>query len=508
MTGDIKVEIDWDKNGDYSGTGENVTARVRGRISPVNLSFGRDLSSAFAPSVAGRGGFVLDNRSRDYTSRNSASPLYGHIKPARPVLVTRNYDAVGLDGDAETDVESDVESGVAATFTLFNGHTDDQPLNPDVSAKNVTLSLVDWLADFRGQNISTPLYEGIRSGDAIGYVLDHCNWTGGRDIDHGGSIFPWWWEDGTDALDALEKIVRSEGPPALITIGVDGEFIFRDRHHRLRLPASNTAQDTLTSGATGNLNLPFTVDEAWRNIINSGQIAVDSRTMQTPEHVWTFDGLITMQAGEVRTYTASASDPFVNAVAPIVTRDYTLLSGSVATSLNRTSGGSVTITLTATGATIIQDLKLQAQLMQVANTTQVTDSNGTSIDDYGPRSFPNDLPWAGVRDVEAILGLAIDMHAQPLPVVQARFVIVNSRLLGEPVLTRDLSDRVHIIESESMLDADFYLESISHQFTSEFDHEVTFELEAVPDSEPDSSTIIILGLDEPGRVLGTGVLVA
>lgn len=503
----IKVEIDWQKTGDFSGTGNDVTTRTLRGTHQVNASYGRDLNSAFAPVVAGRGDLTLNNQSRDYTSRNPGSPLYGHIKPARPVRITRTYPAAGAAGYPAT--YTAVHGGPGVTFTLFNGHTDDQPLNPDINSKNVALSLVDWLADFRSQTISTPLYQGIRSGQAIEYILDHCNWDGGRDIDTGASIFPWWWEDGTDALDALEKVVRSEGPPAIITIGVDGEFIFRDRHHRLRLPASNTPQDTWTSGPTGNLNLPFSVDEAWRNIINTGQITVDVRTMKEPEHVWTADGIISLQVGESRTFTASSSDPFINAQAPVRDRDYIPLGGTVITSLDRTSGGSATITVTAVGtAAYIQDLKLQAQLVSTAFTTQVSASDATSIADYGPRSFPNDLPWCSIPDADAILGLAIGMHAQPLPVVVATFQCYVDRALGEFVLTRDLSDRVHITETESMLDQDFYLESIAHRLSSEYDHEVTMELAAVPASEPDYASIIILDLDEPARVLGAGVLVA
>lgn len=500
--GQIKVEIDWQKIGDFSGTGADVTGRVL-RSSSVDVSYGRDLSSAFAPSVAGRGSLTLNNRSKDYTSRNTSSPLYGYIKPARPIRITRTYPASG--SDAYSDTYSDTYTDAAATYTLFQGHTDDQPLNPDPNNKNVQLSLVDWLADFRGQTISTPLYQGLRSGDAINYILDHCNWTGDRDIDSGASIFPWWWEDGTDALDALEKVVRSEGPPAIITIGTSGEFIFRDRHHRLTRTASTVVQDVWTQAT---LARQFSVDEAWRNIINTGQITVDLRTMRTPEHVWESEGLITLAAGESRQFIASASDPFVNAEAPKVERDYTVIQGTVTTAISRTSGASTTITVTGVTAAYIQDLKLQAQPVQVAQTSQATASDLTSINDYGPRSFPNDLPWASIYDAEAILNSAIDMHAQPLPIVQAQFVCGLPRERGEFVLRRDLSDRVHITETESLLNQDFYLEAIAHSFTmGDFDHTVTVDLEAVPASEPDTDRILILGSTTPGHRLGEGVLV-
>ena len=65
---------------------------------------------------------------------------------------------------------------------------------------------------------------------------------------------------------------------------------------------------------------------------------------------WTgYDTGINLGVSEVLTFTASASDPFINAVTPVSGTDYTLLSGAVTPTLSRTSGASTTITLTAGG---------------------------------------------------------------------------------------------------------------------------------------------------------------
>src|SRR4030095_14003388 len=106
----LKIEVDWAKDG-YTSGADNVTDRVRSSQS-VSVAYGRDQSTALAPITAGRGSVTLDNKSKDYSPRNTASPIYGYVKPARPVLMTRT---VG-----------------ATTYTIFRGHTDDQPINPDV----------------------------------------------------------------------------------------------------------------------------------------------------------------------------------------------------------------------------------------------------------------------------------------------------------------------------------------------------------------------------------------
>jgi hypothetical protein len=198
MAGPVFALVDWGKVGTFVAAGDDVSDRLRGAMS---CRYGRDASTP-STIAAGTGAFDLDNTSRDYSPLNGSSPLFGKLKPARPVLVQRTVSAT--------------------TYTLFRGHTSDNPIDPDTDAKRVTLNLIDGLADFQDVTLSTPLYQGLRSGDAVNAILDAVGWTGGRDIDAGASVFPWWWEDGTSAYDALQKVVASEGPPALLAMGISG----------------------------------------------------------------------------------------------------------------------------------------------------------------------------------------------------------------------------------------------------------------------------------------------
>jgi|SRR5215216_497252 len=506
------VAVDWDRDGDFTNTGDDVTSLVQRSRDVVTVEYGRDQSTALAPTVSGRGSFTLDNQSKRFSPRNTASPLYGKIKPARPVKISRTYTSAG---DFFSDTFSDFFGGATAEKVLFIGHTDDSPINPDVDSKTVGLTLVDALAGFRGQTISTGLYAGLRTGEAIGVVLDECGWVGTRDLDFGASVLPWWWEDSTDALDALEKLVRCEGPPALLTVGVDGGIVFRDRHHRFIDTASITSQSTWRNQGSIEpvMGRPFSYDEAWRNIINTGLISVDVRTPAATDAIWTLDSTVGFTANETKTFIASTSDPFMNAIAPVVGTDYELISGSLTSViLSRTSGASTTITLTAGGSGAhIDRLQLRAQPVTVAYTVQVTASDAGSIADYGARSFPSDLPFCNQYDAQDILETAIQMHADPLPIVSARFLIADlapkSRVAA--ALARDLSDRVTVVESETVLNDDFYVESISHTFTGTYDHSVTFGLEAVPPAGTvTASDVFILGSSVSGHRLGTGKLAA
>lgn len=459
----LKVEIDFDGDGDYSDPGENVTADVRPRQNAISVQYGRDQSTALAPTVSGSGGLTLSNATRKYSPRNTASILYGKLKPARPVRITRTIGST--------------------TYTLFQGHTDDSPINPDLNSRTVGVTLLDRLAQFRGQNVSTGLYRGLRTGEAIGVILDACNVSvGERDLDAGATVIPWYWEDGTDALTALDKIVRSEGPPAMLSVGGDGEVVFRDRHHRLTRSASLVSQGTWRGdqGIEPTMAVGFTYDDAWRNIVNTGTVSVDVRTPRTILPVWTSDATINMENGEQRVIWATSSDPFYDAIAPEVGKDYQVLQGGVSTALTRTHGISVGIVLTALADSAITNLQLRARPVQTAYTLQITERDTASIDEYGARSYPGDLPWCNQYDADAVLAAVVGQRSQPLPIVTARFVVGTNTVRANAVLARDLSDRVKIIEPETALSNDFHIESIQHQLTGEEDHEVVFGLEAAP----------------------------
>jgi hypothetical protein len=481
----IRIEIDWGKDG-YGSVGDNVTALVRPIQGAVTAEYGRDQVTALAPTVSGRGSIVLDNRDRRFSPRNTASPLYGKLKPARPVRITRTISA--------TD------------YVLFIGHTDDSPINP-TDDKNVSLTLIDSLADFRGQTISTPLYSGIRTGQAIGYILDACGWSSTlRDLDAGATVIPWFWADGKDALTALEEIIRSEGPPALLTIGADGAIVFKDRHHRLLDSTSITSQGTWRGSGVLEpvMQKPFSYNESWANIVNTGSASVDVRTPQQLQQVWTADTTIGLSNGESRLITVSATDPFFNAVPPVAGVDYVLTSGTVTTALTRTSGGSTTIIITAVGsAAVVTGLQLRAQPVTVAYTVQVSASNPDSMTDYGSRAFPGDLPWCNPYDAQAVLSTAVAQRAQPLPIISTRFLLGNNKTKAAAILTRDLSDRVTIIEPETVVNGDFYMESLGHEISdpSGADHAVTVGSEAAPQEVAN-----VFQLDTTGRGADNGRL--
>lgn len=457
----MSVQIDWDKDG-FSGVLDDVYPYNRGVLT---CDYGRDQSTALAPITSGRGQLTLDNTTRRFTPRNTSGPLYGKLVPGRPVVIRRS-----------------ITTTVTNTYTIFAARTDDAPLNPDPNAKFLQLSLVDSIADFRGVTLSTAVSKGIRTGDAVNLILDEVGWTGGRDIDPGGTFMPWWWVENVDALTALQDLVAAEGSPAILTVGSSGEIVFRDRHHRLTRAASLTSQATWrgVERVEPMMTTGFTIDEAWRNVINACNVQVDERAPATAgDVVWASTDQFVISDGETVELQAATSDPFTDAATP----DVTVASGVVTAFLTRNSGASTTIRLTATGGpAVVTNVSLRATLIPVLKSRRLFASHPTSAAAYGKRGYPAQLAWGTAANVQDLINLAVAMRNQPLPIVSARFQVGSTgpAARANAVLARNIGDRVTIIESETGLSNDFYIESISHQINGEQDHVVTFGCEMAP----------------------------
>jgi hypothetical protein len=464
MAATYRLLIDWLDNG-FADAADDVTARTLDQRTPLAVQYGRDQNRQLSPTSPGQLNFELDNRSRDYSPENASSPLAGFVVPGRQVQLQA--------------------TAGATSYTIYRGYLDDFDLKPGINERSVPVSCIDALGRLKGVKVTTALYRGIRTGDAVGYVLDAVGWpAAARDLDPGVSLLPYWWLDESDAFDALMQLADSDGPAALVTVDSQGRIVFRDRHHRLTRSASLTAQATWrSSGTEPTVSDPVTYSHGWREIVNSVSIDVPVRSVDSVlSAVWSNAGLISITAGTPLQITAGGSNPFLGAVTPVQDTDYTLISGSVSISLDRTSGQSTTITITAGGGAVIQDLQLRAYAIQSA-TAKVTAEDTVSIAKYGRRSYQEGrLPvWANVYDAAAILALIIAKRSERLPTISVTMRGAGSAARLAECLGRNLSDRIHLTESLTGLDGDCYIERIAHSIgQGGLEHVAQFGLEKIP----------------------------
>lgn len=456
--------IDWNGDGVFTasnamlmlalmGTG-GVDEATQDVVSEVTWTYGRDQDRQLSPGAVGNASMTVCNVSRKYNPENTASPLYGNLDPAR-------------------DTRFQVTWG-GSTFPLFRGRLDDFDVQADFENRNVSFSFLDGMALLQGVKLSTPLYGSMRTGDLINIILNEVGWTGGRDIDLGATIVKWWWVEGSDALSALNDLVKSEGPPSVAYIAPDGTFVFRDRHHRIQNSSSITSQGTFSAKKLGDCTAvqpagfdivkPFTYQHGWRDIVNSVTFEVSDRIPDSEiTAVWSSEDTYVLGPGESRTVTVSGSDPFKDAIVPVAGTDFTKGGpGTLLVALSRDSGASADIVLTSIGGgSVVIGLQLRARAVPVANTIKVVRTDNGSINEHGERTYPDQAPWADATDAEAIANTILLYYAQRRPTVQLR-VVTKDPLHFMQIVTRTISDRIHIRNEEMSINDDFFIERITH----------------------------------------------
>jgi hypothetical protein len=436
-----QLAFDWSRSGGYGGTLEDVSGHVTADTD-ITVTVGRDTSQAASQIPAGTLVFELEDQALNFAPDKSTSPIYGDVVPGTPAIFSATV--------------------AGATTTLFAGDLDEFDYDPN--GRTLSGTVIDAWGTPGGEQLSTPVYQGLRTGDLIGVILDAVGWPPtARDLDPGATVVAYWWAEGTDAATAVQELVDSEGPPAIAYVD-GGTFVFRDRHHRLLRSASQTSQGTYThiypegTGPGGDFKVlrdSFGYNHGMANIVNSATFEVDVRLPAAQEQVWSTDSAIGIPAGTTTTIIAQASDPFVNAITPTQALayddsgqpdgDYVLLSGSLAAvSIDRTSGQSLQITLTAGGTDVVlASLAVRAAPLTVARTVKVTyETAGLAAKDR--KGWDRSLPWCNEYDALAIAQRIVSTYATARPVLTFTVDGLISAAYLQEFANRRISDRITV----------------------------------------------------------------
>lgn len=443
-----------------TGPGEDVSQRVLGLRKALDISYGRDQGRSLSLVAPGETSLELNNISRDYSPDNPGSVIAGFLGSGKQVLIKATYNG--------------------STHVMFAGYINDYQITPDKNSRSVTISCQDILSRLSA-TISTPVYEVLRTGDGVHRILDAIGWPDDkRDIDPGATVMSYWWAEAKTGLEALAEIMQSEGLPSFAFVDSGNNFVFRDRHHRLLSPASITSQATFVDvGTEPQFSPPMTYDIGWKDIINSISASIDQRAVGDVANVFESTDVIALRAGESRVLVVQGSDPFIEALTPVAGIDYTLLYGAVDIVLSRDSGQSVELTITASAESAVSSLCLRARPVAVARTYKVVATDPVSVTENGVKSHEGDMPWANLNDANAVSAIILGQRGQRLPIVSITVKNANATRLTQ-ILTRDLSDRVRIVETETFTDHDFYIEKVDHDIKDiGASHDVTFSCERV-----------------------------
>lgn len=489
-------EIDWDNDGDYADTGEDVSARVRAQ-STFTTSHGRRQNRRLSPPAASRARFALINTTGDYYPDNSGSPIFGDVAPGRPVHATVNFNSSDYD---------------VFTGNLFGLDFVADPFEPFVN-----IECLDVVNTLNRSNVAVDATVGPTIDECIGALLDAVGWSAtARDLDVSPITLPVWWAEGDrSAWEELLLLLEVEGPPSVAYVGPDGDFVFKSRHHRLLDSRSTSSQDTFRETGTEPLFSRFSFDPGWRDIINRVEIPLTPLSGSGEEIVHkSTESFLTSNLGTVDVeFTTTTPFPADSAIvskldsrAGPATDDPDLWDWSI-------SGTFPNYTLTIEGGDDISGLISSIDYWEISAvpynrtaTSVVTDEDTTSQDAYGIRTWRARSPWHTSEPyAETLAALILNDRKDPRTI--AHIEVTNAGTTRYVAgLDKQISDRVTVTDGESSTNGDFYVENIGHTVDQggKF-HTVTLGLESANDPLVAASEVFILD-DVTNGVLGTGKL--
>ena len=483
------LQVDWNDDGDFADTGEDVTARL------LHLEWerGRDYASQLTGrSISGKLRAVLLNTSGDYSSFNTSSPIAGNIVPGRKVR---------LDGGT---------GSFPYTFPIvfndkphFVGFLDKLTPVPNVSGRDVAI-LEAWgpLGYLNQKHVSVAMKTNVATGTSIGDILDDAGWpSGDRAIDPGLTTMTRFWVDRQRTMSALRLVEETEG--GFVWEAKNGDISFDDRHNRLTSPHT-TSQATFTDAAGGARvysrikqsdphKALFTEFEATIQLYDVGSLA----TLWTHPEAGSASPLLA--PGESRRFIAQFPNPDASAAAFAVdawttlvsTTDYTANTASDGSGTDRTASVGVSaesklaevyfFTLTNNHASNpIYITLLQARGTPVDRRDPVRVLAEDTTTKFGERTYPNPsrfLPDSAEGQAWADYNLSI--YKVPIPILEIWFMANRSHNHLVEALVRDIGDRVTLVGTNSAglgINEDFFIEHEKHVVNKNRHHWVRWQL--------------------------------
>lgn len=419
---------------------------------PLNTFRGLDTIQPAMPARAGTAQFVLDNLDGRF------NPPGGAVVKGEPVAVTATYSAV--------------------TYPFWWGNVDYPTQRTGLANQVVEVPCLGALSAMipsvgGGLKMSTALYQNITTDQAIGYILDQVGWPASRrSLDVGKTTLLWWWVLDADPWSEIQRIMAAEGPTAALYEDASGNIVFKNRWQLSSLTRCRVSQATWSdvAGAAIQLAQPFTYDDGLKYLVNTAKWQTNLRTAKALATIWMGPASIVLSPNQVLKYNpiAMSGDPYTAAVEPVNGVDYTLDAGAVVMTLNRTSGASVVLTLAAGAAgAAIKNLEMRAQVVSVDETTNVNNGVGSPLSTATlarPLNVPQ-TPEITPLTAQGLVDSYVGLWQNGRPVVTVTFINISDAVLLQQ-LSREVLDRVTVVEQGLGLNSDFIVASVSHEVTA------------------------------------------
>ena len=481
--GRYELYVDWNNDGDFSDANEDITDDVL----EITCKRGRDFASQLTgKAVAGTMEVSLRNDAGKYSPFNASSALAGSLLPNRKIQL---------------------KTSLPTATTIWTGYI--EQIQPEVQKGAYTTAKIHALGIFKKfatTDVSVPKQTSIRTGAAIGAVLDAASWgASDRTIDTGETTITRFHFDGGKVLTALRQIEATES--GFIRETTDGKIEFEDRRHRLTATASKTSQATFADDGTGFSYMGVRQEDAMSLVYNEFRCSVSTYTVGSLAALWTHPLASTsgtaplIKAAEA--ITIRAEYPNITSASnvvgvdtwttPVATTDYLANAASNGTGTNYTSSLNIgvskasktmEITITNNASVDVYLTKLQARgtPITISDPFTIKAEDSTSQTTYGVRTFPRpvEAKWVPTQEEAKSWCLQnLGAHKDPTPVMQLAFNANKSGDTLTQALTRDISDRITVKASTNAklgINRDFYIESVSHKITAGGLHQTSYTL--------------------------------
>lgn len=366
IKGDNSVVQEWDK---YRY--EDFSGRV------LSIEYTRESEQPTSPITLSIATIVLDNHDDYFSPLNTASPIFGHVKPQRPIKLY-----IGFKGE---------------DIPVFVGVTQGLPV-VDQKGKTVTIQCVDFLNSI----INTPLdnevmYENQRTDQIISSLLVTAGLIASQFVlDTGSVIIPFaYFKKGSKLGDALREITEAE----LGTLYMDEAGVIRFENR------TNWSTKSVVWGLDRSNVLDITAPTEDK-IINVVEVYSNAREVQANQKLWELDNPKEIPANSTLDIFADFKDDY--GALPVTSVDTPLYITSATTSLyatneNREGTGStyqanisvvgtrfsttykMTFTNTASVPVFITQLELFARPAKVMSQIYTRKADSASIASYDER---------------------------------------------------------------------------------------------------------------------------
>ena len=481
VTATYQARVSWVGGTAFTGTTDDVT----NYLLHAEWSRGRQFAhQLLGKALAGQCFLYLNNDGGTFSTQNSASPLTGSLLPGRTVEIRTT-------SPSTTVLWRGVVENIENRISINNDH-------------QAILKCIGPLGYINQRKVRIPMSVDIRTGSAIGSILDDIGWPAGdRSIDAGQTVMTRFWVELKPALDAMREIEASES--GYLGEARDAKIVFEDRDHRLS-GTHISSQATYTDNPSGTLF--FTMiqqDDPLKAIYNDFEAEVRTYGTLATQTLWALsDTGANARVYGGGTFTVVASYPFGNPTATLgavavaswtslsATADWNVTSDAAGTGsvLNAdvvatyiaTYGQSAEIRITnnATVTGYIQKLAPRGVPIIEGNKNRVRTQSTTSQADYGRRTFTNPGDWIpNVIEAADWGGFNVAIYSTPFQIFHVTLNANRDSAHMTEVLARDISDLVTLNatgRSDLGFSNIFFVEHEHHRLSDDRVHWVTYDL--------------------------------